>query len=117
MKLDEDTMDITFPGYVVATDWDDDDNVTGLEIIADDDTYCVEKNALWDELVDLSQEDVEITGIVFEERDGTKRIEVTDYDVLDEIEDEDDESTAFDGDFDGLNFEAEKNEVFYHPKI
>ena len=40
MKLDEDKKEITFSGYVMATDWDDEDNVTALEIIADDDDYC-----------------------------------------------------------------------------
>ncbi len=113
MKQDEDTMEITFSGYVVATDWDDDDNVTALEIISDDDNYYVEKNALWDELVDLSEEDVEITGIVMEERDGTKRIEVTDYDALGEIGYEEEESPGFEGVLDGVNFEVEEDGVLY----
>ncbi len=81
----------TISGLVIATEWDDDDDITDLEISTDDDSYNVEKNALWKELVDLSDTQVEITGVVTEEEEGNKRIFVTSYELLKEMKSDDDE--------------------------
>jgi len=97
MKRKENLMDFnnasekTISGLVIATEWDDDDDITGLEISTDDDSYNVEKNALWKELVDLSDTQVEITGVVTEEEEGNKRIFVTSYELLKEMKSDDDE--------------------------
>ena len=53
MDVDDDTLETTVSGLVMATDWDDDDEVTALEIQSDDDAYGVEKNAMWDALAEL----------------------------------------------------------------
>ncbi len=97
MKRKENLMDFnnasekTISGLVIATEWDDDDDITDLEISTDDDSYNVEKNALWKELVDLSDTQVEITGVVTEEEEGNKRIFVTSYELLKEMKSDDDE--------------------------
>ena len=102
MKEKEREMkEVTFRGTLMPGDWDDDDNIIALEISTDDDVFQVEMNGLWDELKDLvesSDEEVEVTGYVTEERDGTKWVRVTGYDVLSVREDEDDEAYSYDED-------------------
>lgn len=117
MEFNDNSGEMTFSGSVMATEWDDDDNITALEILSEDEYYFVEKNALWEELVDLWQEDVEITGIVTEERDGSKRVLITSYEILDEINYEDEEILGYDeiddGIHDDLYFDEEETEVQY----
>ena len=117
MEFNDNSGEMTFSGSVMATEWDDDDNITALEILSEDEYYFVEKNALWDELVDLWQEDVEITGIVTEERDGSKRVLITSYEILDEINYDEDEILGYDeideGIQDDMYFDEEEAEVQY----
>jgi uncharacterized membrane protein YcgQ (UPF0703/DUF1980 family) len=87
-------------GYVVPSEWDSDDNVVAISITTDDDDYVVELNKLGEELFDFLDEDVEVTGIVREDKDGTKRIRVTSYEVLEDTEDEYDEDEDYDFDND-----------------
>jgi len=89
----------TVAGVVSATEWDDEDNVTAVSIITDDDEYIVELNKMAEELFDFLEEDVEVTGIVETDRDGSKRIAVTSYEVLDtgyEYDDEEDYGYDYD---------------------
>ena len=60
-------------------------------IQTEDDDFLVERNDLGDELFDSLDRDVEVTGIVTEDRDGTMRITVTNYEVVNEGDDDADE--------------------------
>ncbi|MFH1487537.1 MAG: hypothetical protein ABII06_01415 [Pseudomonadota bacterium] len=100
MKKTNKKNEVTISGFITVTEWDDDDNVMALEISADDEDYVVERNSLWEELAELWQEDVEVTGIVSEDRSGTKRITVTSYEVLSDLDEEDEDYSDYD-DFDG----------------
>jgi hypothetical protein len=90
----------TVVGYVVPSEWDSDDNVVAISICTDDDDYVVELNKLGEELFDFLDEDVEVIGIVREDKDGTKRIRVTSYEVLEDTEEEYDEDEDYDYDND-----------------
>ena len=39
MDFDDSAPEITISGLVMATEWDDDDDITGIEISTDDDSY------------------------------------------------------------------------------
>lgn len=88
MKKAKQPKEITVNGFVVPEDWDEDDNVVAISVTTDDDDYLVDLNKLGEELFDFLDEDVQVTGLVRVERDGTKRITVTGYEVL-ETDDED----------------------------
>lgn len=98
MKKDKAPKEETIVGYVVPSEWDNDDNVVAISISTDDDDYLVEMNKLGEELFDFLDEDVEVTGTVREDRDGTKRIRVTSYEVLEDVEDEFGEDDDYDYD-------------------
>ena len=106
--------EMTISGFVAATEWDSDDNIIGLEISTDDEDYVVENNRLFDELVELWQEDIEATGIVSEDRDGTKRISITSYEVINEFDDGDEEVSGYDDFDDDIDYEDEKDEITIH---
>ncbi|EFK07233.1 conserved hypothetical protein [delta proteobacterium NaphS2] len=113
MDVDDTVAEMMISGVVMAIEWDDDDDVTEIEISTDDDSYYVEKNALWDELVELCDSQVEVTGIVTEEKDGTKEILVTGYEALDDI-DYDEEGIEYDDVYDEWSFEnQEEDEARY----
>lgn len=89
----------TIVGYVIPSEWDNEDNVISISISTDDDDYLVELNKLGEELFDFLDEDVEVTGIVKDEKDGTKRIKVTSYEVIEDADEEyDDEDFGYDDD-------------------
>ncbi len=110
MDFDDNASEVTISGLLMATEWSDDDNITDLEISVDDESYYVEKNAMWDELVDLWDTNVEVTGIVTEERDGAKRILVISYEPLDDMI-YDDEDVEYDNVYDELSFENDGDEA------
>ena len=110
MDFEDDASEITISGLLMADEWDDEDDIIGFELSADDDSYYVEKNALWHELLDLCDTHVEVTGMVTEEKDGTKRILVTDYEPLEDMDSEDDE-IEYDDPYEELSFENEGDEV------
>ncbi len=112
MDIDDNASEITLSGVVMAAEWDDDDDVTEIEISNDDDSYYVEKNTLWYELVDLCDTHVEVTGIVTEEKDGTKQVLVTGYETLDDM-DYDDEEIEYDDVYDEWGLENEDEEARY----
>jgi hypothetical protein len=85
----------TIVGYVVPNEWDNEDNVVAISISTDDDDYVVELNKLGEELFDFLDEDVEVTGLIRDDKDGTKRIRVTSYEVLEDVEDENEEDEDF----------------------
>lgn len=68
----------------------------------------MEDNDLGKELFDQLDNEVEVTGILREDRDGTKRISVTSYTVLIESDYEEDEDYEYDDD--GQEFGGEQGE-------
>ena len=73
-------------GYVTAAEWDGDE-VSVVDVITDDGDYVVEANEFTEELIDLAGEEVEVTGYVREDEEGTRYILVTDYELLEEDRD------------------------------
>ncbi len=112
MDFDDYASEITISGIVMATDWDDEDEITGLEISTDDESYSVEKNAMWHELVDLWDTQVEVTGLVIEDKDGTNRILVTSYETLEDMN-YDDDDTVYDDIYEEWSFENDEDEARY----
>jgi hypothetical protein len=110
MDFENDVSEITISGLLMATEWDNDDDIIDFELSADDDSYNVEQNALWYELVELCDTHVEVTGMVTEEKDGTKRILVTDYESMEEME-SDDDVIEYDDLYEVLSFENEGDEI------
>lgn len=88
----------TIIGYVIPNEWDNEDNVISIRVSTDDDDYLVELNKLGEELFDFLDEDVEITGIVREDKDGTKRIKVISYEVIEDTDEkyEEDDDLEYD---------------------
>ncbi len=109
MEIDDNVLEMTISGVVMAIEWDDDDEITEIELSTDDDSYYIEKNALWDELVDLCDTQVEATGVITEEKDGTKQMIVTGYESLDEI-DYDEDEIEYDDVYDEWSFDNEEED-------
>jgi hypothetical protein len=72
---------------------------SGVIVATDDDDYVVEVNKQGKRLAQEVDMDVEVTGFVTKNGDGTKRITVTDFEVL-ESDDEGDEDEMYYGDGD-----------------
>ena len=85
----------TIVGYIIPSEWDNEDNVISISISTDDDDYLVELNKQGEELFDFLDEDVEATGIIREDKDGTKRIRVTSYEVIEDTDEEYEEEDDF----------------------
>jgi len=76
--------EVTISGYVIATDWGPDDDVTAVRIETENDEYDVVGDGIGEELYDLLDCEVEVTGVIEEEKDGTKSIAVTSYEIISE---------------------------------
>jgi uncharacterized membrane protein YcgQ (UPF0703/DUF1980 family) len=100
MKKDKTAKEETIVGYVVPSEWDNEDNVVAISISTEDDDYLVEMNKLGEELFDFLDEDVEVTGLVRDDRDGTKRIRITSYEVLEDVDEDFEEEEEEDYNFD-----------------
>ena len=79
--------EVTITGYVAATDWGPDDDVTAVMIETEGEEYEVVGDDIGQELYDFLDCEVEVTGVVEEEKDGTKSISVTSYEVISEDSD------------------------------
>jgi hypothetical protein len=90
MKKNKSEKEETLVGFILPSEWDNNDNVTGISISTDDDEYLVENNKLGEQLFDFLDEDVRVTGLVTEEKDGTKRITISDYEILELTDEEED---------------------------
>jgi len=108
MKKKEPSEEITITGYVTAADWDWNDVVSAVKVETDDGDYVVAPNRLGEELFAEVDNEVEVTGILREDRDGTKRISVTSYEVL--IESDYGEDDDYEYDDDGQEFGGEQGE-------
>jgi hypothetical protein len=72
----------TVTGYVMAADWGPDDDVTAVRIETENDEYDVVGEDVGEELFDLLDCEVEVTGVIEEEKDGTKSIAVRSYEII-----------------------------------
>jgi len=107
MRRKQQTEEVIITGYVRATDWDWQDDVSGISIEThDDEEYVIDPNELEESLFLEVDREVELTGTIEEDDDGTKHIIVTSYKPfsdsdLQEGEDyEADEDYEFDQDYD-----------------
>ena len=87
-------------GYLEADEWDEDDNVIGVKVVTDYEDYSIEMNGLGEELLSFLGEDVEVIGIVEEEKDGSKLIKATGFEILAESDEDDDYDLDFEDDLD-----------------
>ena len=99
MKKQKGPKEVTLTGFVIPEEWDNNDNVIAIAISTEDEDYLVERNKPGEELYDFLDEDVEATGFVREDKDGTKHISVTSYEIL--HVDDYDEDEDYDGYEDG----------------
>jgi hypothetical protein len=108
MKREDSSEEITVTGYVIPTDWDWNDVVSAVSVETHDEMYTVEPDSLGEELFNELDSEVEVTGFVREDRDGTKRITVTSYEVLTEAGAREEENYGYDDD--GEEFETGQGE-------
>jgi hypothetical protein len=95
--------EITIIGVVEEIE---DESGDGVIIATDDDDYVVELNKQGKRLSQEVDMDVEVTGIVTKDGDGTKRISVTKFEVLESDDDDDDE--IYYGDDDDESFDDDE---------
>ncbi|MBN1847648.1 MAG: hypothetical protein JW932_03605 [Deltaproteobacteria bacterium] len=99
MRKEKSHKEITISGFITPEQWDDDDNVIAIGISTDDEDYVIELNKLGEELFDFIDEDVEVTGFIREDKDGTKHITISNYEILD-TDDYEEEDEYYYGDED-----------------
>ena len=88
MKRKMKSAEETLRGYVVATEWDKNDNVIEVSIQTDDNDYRVDdSNTLGRELFDFLDQEIEVTGMVKQDRHGSNIITVTNFEQLEEDDD------------------------------
>ena len=109
MKREDSSEEITITGYVTPTDWDWNDNVNAISIETHDDMYGIEANSLGEELLGELDSEVEVTGFLEKDRDGTERMIVTSYEVLTRAVDREVQNSGYDDD--GEEFETELGEI------
>jgi hypothetical protein len=114
MKMTEETIRETIVGTVAASQVDEYDRVIGVTLLAEDDEYEVEMSGLGEELLDYMDEEVEVTGIIEEENDGTKWITLSGYEALEDDSDEDsDEDYGNDLGLEDLDFDYFEDQYAY----
>lgn len=80
---------VTIKGIVTPTDWDDDGNVRAVVVSTpSEEEYLVERSALTEELLGLIGAEVVVTGTLGLERRGIRTIAVSNYELLEDDEDE-----------------------------
>lgn len=83
MSSNGSSREVTIVGYVSAIDDDD-----AIIISTDEDNYLVELDELGEELADRLDSKVEVTGMLKKDKEGMKRIVLSDYRLLDDEEEE-----------------------------
>lgn len=102
MKKPKKQIEVTLTGYIVPEEWDMNDNVSAIGLITEEDDYLIELNKIGEELFDFLDEDLEVTGSVREDKDGTKHITITEYEIIREDDSDDEEYDGYeyeDGDY------------------
>ena len=111
MNFDNNASKISISGVVKDIEWDDVDDISGLEILTDDGSYGVEKNAMWQKLIYLLDTQVKITGVVTEIEGGRKRVLVMSYEPLEEMK-HDVGEIKYDDVYEEWSFENEKEDHY-----
>ena len=106
MKKEKPGKEVTIKGFVSADEWDGRKNVIAISITTDDEDYRVELDKVGQELFDYLDEDVEVSGTIRQEKNGTKFIRVTHYEVLEE-EYESEEGYLGEDDYDDSDLDDE----------
>lgn len=70
--------------------------MTAVAIQTDEEEYLVDMDTLGQELLDYLHEDVEVTGVVTLDANGVFRVQVSNYALLDDLFDDEDEEDALD---------------------
>ena len=86
MKKEDKTE--TIIGYVGETE---DDDIVRLTILTDDEDYVVEMNKQGRKLLQELDSEVEATGVIKRNRDGSNIITITKFQVIDDTYDDEDE--------------------------
>ena len=74
---------LTVTGIVTPVDWDDNGNVTEIEISANmEQDYVVVMNGKGRKLLKLCSKTVEAKGIISEDKNGDKTITILNFDVV-----------------------------------
>jgi hypothetical protein len=110
MKKDAQLKETTLKGYIVPIKWDGDGNVISIELSTDDEDYLVEMDGVGWELLDHADEEVEVTGIISDERDTIKSITVINYELLGQDGSGDDEVENLIFNDEGTDFENSQGE-------
>jgi hypothetical protein len=94
------TEETIITGYVRATDWDWEEDVSGISIETyDDEEYVIDPNGLEECLFLEVDREVELTGIIEQDHDGTKRITVISYKSLSDLSDWEDDDSEFEDEY------------------
>jgi len=109
-KTKQTGKEITIAG--VVEEYEDEDGISGLIIGTDDDDYVVELNKQGKKLFQEIDMDVEVTGFVTKNGDGTKRINVTKFEVF-EADDDDDDDEFYNDDDDDRFYNDDDDDSFY----
>ncbi len=92
--------ELTVNGVVLPERWDDDDNVVGVAIETEEgEAYYVEPNERATQLLAFLDSEVEATGIVREQLDGSMTISVNRFETFGTHDDDDDEFDDDDDDW------------------
>ncbi len=98
-KDDAGKKEVRIIGMINALEWDDDDNITVIEISTEDEDYVVEPDGTGKKLFDYVGEDVEAVGKISSVRGQNDRIKVSKFEVM-EYDDDEEEDYDDDGDYD-----------------
>jgi hypothetical protein len=95
------TEEMIITGYVRATDWDWQDDVSGISIETHDgEEYVIDANGLEENLLAEVDREVELTGTIEDDDDGTKHIIVTSYKPFCDPDFQEEEDFEFEEDYD-----------------
>ncbi len=73
----------TISGIVIPVEWDDDDDVIGVAIqTSDEEEYRVDVNKKGRELLDLIEQEVEVSGMIREDEYDNFIIKVNEYSLI-----------------------------------
>ena len=70
-------------GIVTVSDWDENDEILGIKILASDEQeYLITDVDMMEELVEYLQNEIEVTGTVSLNEDGENVIDIDSYEIL-----------------------------------
>ena len=103
--------EVTLSGIVMASEWDEEDEVVGLNFVTEDEEeYILVRNPIHDELLDYVDEEVELTGTITEDEDGSLLFEPVGFEVLGDLDEDDREDDEEDEEYEHDYLEDEKED-------